>query len=48
MKEQSSRNGMTSPGAGDRSRSITTRSRLANCWEIDIDWDKYPEFLREV
>ena len=25
-----------------------TRKRLDRCWEVDLCWDKYPEFLKQV
>ena len=36
---------MATPGS---ERARDTRKRLESCWELDISWDKYPSFLREV
>ena len=29
-------------------REKDTRERSDKCWELDIDWDLYPDYLKEV
>lgn len=36
---------MSSPGT---ERARDTRKRLESCWQLDLAWDKYPQFLSEV
>ncbi len=37
---------MRASPSSERARS--TRKRLENCWDLDLDWNKYPTILREV
>ena len=29
-------------------RAKETRKRMVRCWNLDIEWEKYPESLKEV
>ena len=38
---------MAIPNAADHRRK-GTRERLEKCWELDINWNLHPDYLREV
>ena len=41
---------MASPQSVDKDRiaAATLSARLKSCWSYDINWNLYPEFLRDV
>lgn len=43
---------MASPGTvydtKSRVHALQTRSRLEDCWKVDVNWELYPEKLQQV